>query len=145
MGERYQGVGKATGKIDYRPGKITADRTRYFGRARELPGVKEMFEAAMKPKEEKSLETRADLRKMVDASYYGYNRDEEDGTLLAYEKEKEKEAFINLAAKSKTAPPDWEPLPGDIGDGQRWRLPTMEEVQEELVDRRRTKLLDKLG
>ncbi|KAL9023678.1 MAG: hypothetical protein Q9180_008144, partial [Flavoplaca navasiana] len=34
---------------------------RYFGRARELPGVKEMFEVK-KPRVEKGLETRADLR-----------------------------------------------------------------------------------
>ena len=33
---------------------------------------------------------------------------------------------------------DWEPLPD-------WVVPTIEEVQEELVDRRRRRLLDKLG
>jgi len=95
-----------------------------------------MFE--VKPKSaEKPLESRADLRRQVDASYYGYNLDEEDGTLLAYEADKEKEAFRNLEG--------WEPLPGDAGDGLGWRLPTSEEVQEELVDRRRRRLLDQLG
>jgi len=120
---------------------------RYFGRARELPGVKEMFEAAtQKPREDKPLESRADLRKQVDASYYGYNLDEEDGTLLAYEMQKEKEAFENLlAGKDGQAPKGWEPLPGDAGDGEGWRLPTSDEVQEELVERRRRRLLDKLG
>ena len=47
---------------------------RYFGRARELPGVKEMFEAAkQKPDEDKKKggEARADLRTRVDAGYYG--------------------------------------------------------------------------
>ncbi|KAI9719587.1 MAG: NineTeen Complex (NTC) component [Candelaria pacifica] len=120
---------------------------RYFGRARELPGVKELFESA-KPKAppDKALETRADLRRQVDASYYGYNLDEEDRTLLAYEAKKEKEAFNNLSrAGEGKAPADWEPLPGDAGDGEGWRLPTAEEVQEELVERRRRRLLDKLG
>ncbi|KAI9676137.1 MAG: NineTeen Complex (NTC) component [Caeruleum heppii] len=120
---------------------------RYFGRARELPGVKELFEAS-KPKAatDKPLESRADLRKQVDASYYGYNLDEEDGTLLAYEAKKEKEAFENLVKADDGKPPDgWEPLPGDAGDGNAWRLPTAEEVQEELVERRRRRLLDKLG
>lgn len=42
-------------------------------------------------------------------------------------------------------PKDWEPLPGDEGGGEGWRLPSAEEVQEELVDRRRRRLLDKLG
>ena len=35
--------------------------------------------------------------------------------------------------------------PGDGGDGVGWRLPTLEEVQEELVERRRRTLLDKIG
>lgn len=120
---------------------------RYFGRARELPGVKEMFEAATaKPKEDKPLESRADLRKQVDAAYYGYNLDEEDGTLLEYESLKEKEAFENLLQSGDGEAPDgWEPLPGDKGDGEGWRLPNPEEVQEELVERRRRRLLDKLG
>ncbi|CAG8949009.1 hypothetical protein HYFRA_00002137 [Hymenoscyphus fraxineus] len=120
---------------------------RYFGRAKELPGVKEMFEAATaRPREDKPLDARSDLRKQVDASYYGYNLDEEDGTLLDYELLKEKEAFENLlAGKDGQAPKGWEPLPGDAGDGEAWRLPTPEEVQEELVERRRRRLLDKLG
>lgn len=120
---------------------------RYFGRAMELPGVKEMFEAATKPREEKPLDQRADLRKQVDASYYGYNLDEEDGTLLDYEMQKETEATENLLAalEGQEVPDGWEPLPGDTGKGDGWVLPTGEEVQEELVDRRRRRLLDKLG
>ncbi len=103
-----------------------------------------MFE--VKPKSaEKPLESRADLRRQVDASYYGYNLDEEDGTLLAYEADKEKEAFRNLEANGEVPEEGWEPLPGDAGDGLGWRLPTSEEVQEELVDRRRRRLLDQLG
>ncbi|KAL9097084.1 MAG: hypothetical protein Q9163_006384 [Psora crenata] len=111
----------------------------------ELPGVKEMFEASKPKPADKPLEGRADLRKNVNASYYGYNLDEEDGTLLAYETEKEKEAFESLKAQGEEQEEGWEPLPGDAGDGIGWRLPTSEEVQEELVDRRRRTLLDKLG
>ena len=109
--------------------------------------MKELFEvAAPKPKDDKPLESRADLRKNVDASYYGYNKDEEGGTLLAYEATREKEAFDGfLQNKEGMKPPGWEPLPGDIGDGNGWALPTLEEVQEELVERRRKRLLDKLG
>ena len=106
-----------------------------------------MFEVKPKQTDEKPLETRADLRRQFDASYYGYNLDEEDGTLLAYEAKKEKEALENLLAKKgeEEGEGDWEPLPGDVGDGVGWRLPSSEEVQEELVDRRRRRLLDKLG
>lgn len=119
---------------------------RYFGRARELPGVKEMFEEK-KPsaQNEKPLESRKDLRMRVDANYYGYGNDEEDGTLLAYEEQREKEERERMLTEGERGEEGWEPLPGDEGDGKRWRLPTLEEVQEELVDRRRRKLLDQLG
>lgn len=118
---------------------------RYFGRAKELPGVKELFEAAkVKPQEDKALETRSDLRQKVDASYYGYNLDEEDGKLLAYEAQKEKEAFEHTMDDQDAEDTDWEPLPGDSGDGVAWNLPTAEEVEAELIERRKRKLLDKL-
>lgn len=118
---------------------------RYFGRARELPGVKELFDAAKAKPEEKPLDTRADLRQKVDAAYYGYNLDEEDGTLLAYEAAKEKDAFdAMLASADSKEDVDWEPLPGDAGDGLAWKIPTAEEVETELLERRKRKLLDKL-
>ncbi|KAB5560160.1 Isy1-like splicing family protein [Coniochaeta sp. 2T2.1] len=121
---------------------------KYFGRAKELPGVKELFEAAQAKalEKEKPLETRDDLRKQVDAAYYGYAPDEEDEGLLMYEAEKEREAFENLAktGTGRIPPEGWEPLPGDAGDGHGWVLPTLDEVQEELINRRRQKLLDQL-
>ncbi|KAJ4420011.1 NineTeen Complex (NTC) component [Neurospora sp. IMI 360204] len=121
---------------------------KYFGRARELPGVKELFEAAARAKQddEKPLETRDDLRKQVDAAYYGYAPGEEDEKLLAYEAARERQAYENLtkAAAGLEPPPGWEPLPGDTGDGQVPLTLTMEEVQQELIDRRRRRLLDQL-
>ena len=124
---------------------------RYFGRAKELPGVKELFEAASKagrpPEEGDKGPTRSALSKNVDASYYGYNLDEEDGTLLEYEEQQEREFFANLA-KDAEAEKEKEPLdilPGDTGDGVGWALPSTEDVQQELLDRRRRRLLDKLG
>lgn len=117
---------------------------RYFGRARELPGVKEMFEG--KPKRpDKPLEARADLRMRVDAKYYGYGADEEEEALVAYEKGKEEEAREAVMERGEGVGEEgWEPLPGDIGGG-RWRVPGPEEVQEELVERRRRRLLENLG
>lgn len=120
---------------------------RYFGRARELPGVKELFEAAkQKSTDDKPLESRDDLRKAVDAKYYGYAPDEEDEALLQYEAAKEKEAYEALLRQGGKGevPKEWEPLPGDSGDGKCWELPSLQEVQEELMDRRRKKLLDQI-
>ncbi|KAL9579527.1 MAG: hypothetical protein Q9203_006658, partial [Teloschistes exilis] len=108
----------------------------------------ELFEVRTRPKEEKALETRADLRMKVDAGYYGYNLDEEDGSLVAYERAKEEEARTALMegrGEERGRDKAWEPLPGDVGDGVGWSLPGLEDVQEELVDRRRRRLLDKLG
>lgn len=130
---------------------------RYFGRARELPGVKEMLETAARrargPAEEEddgsSVGRGGDVAtKRVDANYFGYGLDEEDGTLLAYELQRERDAVDKLRKRTDgddDAEDGWEPLPGDAGDGVEWRLPTLEEVQEELVDRRRRRLLDKIS
>ncbi|EFW99232.1 pre-mRNA splicing factor [Grosmannia clavigera kw1407] len=139
---------------------------RYFGRARELPGVRELFEAARARSKKdgstgddgKPLEDRDDLRKDVDAAYYGYGPDEEDAVLLAYEAGREAEAQERLAAAAGLAapddggeksgdgrpPPDWEALPGDTGDGKVWLLPTAEEVQQELLERRKQRILQQL-
>ncbi|CAI9099560.1 OLC1v1036404C1 [Oldenlandia corymbosa var. corymbosa] len=58
---------------------------RYFGAAKKLPGVKELFE---KPPELRKRRTRYDIYKRIDASYYGY-RDDEDGILEKLEKPSE--------------------------------------------------------
>lgn len=61
---------------------------KYFGAARELPGVRELFqaEAPLPPRR-----TRAAMYKNVTPDYYGY-RDEDDGTLTAKEAAAEKRA-----------------------------------------------------
>ncbi|RPB20134.1 Isy1-like splicing factor [Terfezia boudieri ATCC MYA-4762] len=121
---------------------------RYFGRARELPGVRELFEE-IKPKPKNTeVEKKASesIRKFVDADYYGYNRDEEDGVLLEYERKKEEEAKRNTLEKSGgpggggSGEPraEWAPIP----DG--WKVPGREEVMEHLLERRKNKLLQKL-
>ncbi|KAI5672641.1 hypothetical protein M9H77_13005 [Catharanthus roseus] len=59
---------------------------RYFGAAKKLPGVRELFE---KPPELRKRRTRYDIYKRIDASYYGY-RDDEDGILEKLEQDAEK-------------------------------------------------------
>lgn len=119
---------------------------RYFGRAKELPGVKELFEAAAAKAKarEKPLEENKELRHNVDAAYYGYGLDEETPELLKYEADKERKAAANLLKTWPTeAPADWEPLSGGMPD-EPWDVPTLEEVQAELLERRRQKLLEQL-
>ena len=131
---------------------------RYFGRAKELPGVKEMFERAAKRQARKDKGGAEDDevgvkgggldRRGCDARYFGY-RDEsgrEGEALLRYERRKEREAEKRLAEKAEESEDEeWQPLPGDAGDGIRWRLPTVDEVNEELVRRRGERLLEGLG
>eukprot|EP01018_Ginkgo_biloba_P006642 Gb_22077 [translate_table: standard] len=60
---------------------------RYFGAAKHLPGVKELFD---KPPETKKRRSRYEIYKRIDASYYGY-RDDEDGILEKVERIAEEE------------------------------------------------------
>ena len=53
----------------------------YFGAAKELPGVRELFERRA---HEPAKQTRAELHKLVDAEYYGF-KDEDDGKLVRLE------------------------------------------------------------
>lgn len=65
-----------------------AEGYHYFGAARELPGVRELFE---KTAETEIKRKRHDLHKCIDADYYGY-RDDEDGILEQLEARFEKKA-----------------------------------------------------
>ena len=53
----------------------------YFGAARELPGVRELFDRQVAESKKKS---RGELYKLVGADYYGY-RDDDDGLLVKME------------------------------------------------------------
>lgn len=58
----------------------------YFGAAKELPGVRELFEKSVPDSKKR---TRGDLYKLIDADYYGY-KDEDDGLLVKLESAQEK-------------------------------------------------------
>lgn len=67
---------------------VGAEGYHYFGAARELPGVMELFE---KTAETTIKRKRHDLHKAIDADYYGY-RDDDDGLLESLEAKQEKKA-----------------------------------------------------
>lgn len=62
---------------------------KYFGAAKDLPGVRELFEQEPPPPPRK---TRAELMRDVDADYYGY-RDDDDGVLAPLEEKAERLAI----------------------------------------------------
>ena len=64
-------------------------RNRYFGRAKELPGVKELFQSRAKDEDEEN-QAQAFYKKFTNQGppYYG-DLDERDGSLLEYERKQE--------------------------------------------------------
>ncbi|AWP02386.1 putative cat eye syndrome critical region protein 5-like [Scophthalmus maximus] len=85
--------------LDHEGKEVPGNRGyKYFGAARDLPGVRELFEKEPAPALRR---TRAELMKEVDAEYYGY-RDEDDGVLLPLEAQHEKQVVVEAVQKWKT-------------------------------------------
>ncbi|KAF9436459.1 NineTeen Complex (NTC) component [Entomortierella beljakovae] len=144
---------KDLGGVDYR---ITGPKTfdaqgkevpgargyKYFGRAKDLPGVKELFQPQTLTLKEKS---RAELYRNVDADYYGY-RDEEDGSLLEFEKEQENDAMDKALESSENDDESNMDVDGLAEKAQSLGtlyVPTQKEVEEYLVKRRKQAIIDR--
>lgn len=85
---------------------------KYFGAAKDLPGVRELFEQG---KQSQKRKTRAELMRHIDADYYGY-RDEDDGILLPLEEEVEEKLMLELEEARKAAIANGELIPDTIED-----------------------------
>ncbi|XP_032661429.1 pre-mRNA-splicing factor ISY1 homolog isoform X2 [Chelonoidis abingdonii] len=84
--------------LDHEGKEVPGNRGyKYFGAAKDLPGVRELFEKEPLPPPRK---TRAELMKAIDAEYYGY-RDEDDGVLEPLEQEHEKKVIAEAVEKWK--------------------------------------------
>lgn len=82
--------------LDHEGKEVPGNRGyKYFGAAKDLPGVRELFETEPVPPPRK---TRGELMKDVDAEYYGY-RDEDDGVLMPLEQEYEKQVIAEAVEK----------------------------------------------
>ncbi|CAB3366264.1 Hypothetical predicted protein [Cloeon dipterum] len=76
--------------LDHEGREVPGNRGyKYFGAAKELPGVKELFEQEPPPPTKK---TRGELMREIDADYYGY-RDDDDGILIPREQEVERKVI----------------------------------------------------
>ena len=71
---------------------------RYFGQAKDLPGIKELFESWKKGDEEES-QALSYYKKFMNQgpSYFG-DLDESDGKLLEYKQEAEEEGLSKLTS-----------------------------------------------
>lgn len=141
---------------------------KYFGAAKDLPGVRELFDTEAIP--EAPRKTRKQLFRNIQPDYYGW-RDEEDGMLLLAEQEAEIEAVQNAVArwkadapnrpakKQRTAAPvqaQGSPAPEEpeqdeeapAADGTKKSefksyvdVPTMEDIQKLIVEKKKLALL----
>ncbi|XP_020808651.1 pre-mRNA-splicing factor ISY1 homolog [Drosophila serrata] len=148
---------------------------KYFGAAKDLPGVRELFEQDPPPPPRKS---RAELMKDIDAEYYGY-RDDEDGVLIPLEERIERAAILKavqewrdkMARDGRIIDDEEEdeiyPLSGparEAAEDAKARaavedphgllapkftahvpVPTQQDVQEALLRKRKQELLEKYG
>lgn len=84
--------------LDHEGKEVPGNRGyKYFGAAKDLPGVRELFEKEPLPPPRK---TRAELMKAIDFEYYGY-LDEDDGVIVPLEQEYEKRFRAELVEKWK--------------------------------------------
>lgn len=151
--------------LDHEGREVPGNRGyKYFGAAKDLPGVRELFEREAPSKKRK---TRAQLMRNLDADYYGY-RDEDDGVIVPLEKEMEAklmaeaisewksvQALNTTTTKSKEADIyatdniDFNPKDDDDDvdyDKQPYvshvPVPTQQEVQDALLQRKKRELLE---
>ncbi|XP_038628775.1 pre-mRNA-splicing factor ISY1 homolog [Tachyglossus aculeatus] len=154
--------------LDHEGKEVPGNRGyKYFGAAKDLPGVRELFEKEPLPPPRK---TRAELMRAIDAEYYGY-RDEDDGVLEPLEQEQEEKVIAEAVEKWKAereARGDKEEeeeevniyaVPEDESDEESGRekeaeegeqkfiahvpVPSQQEVEEALVRRKKMELLQK--
>jgi len=105
---------------------------KYFGAARDLPGVRELFEEDAPPPPKK---TRAELMKDVDAQYYGF-RDDDDGLLVPLELEAEQAAIAAAVDEWKGKKFGEVEEEGEEEDGDLYKQPEVpkEEALQEAME-----------
>ena len=87
-----------TGIVDADGNEMAGTRGyKYYGAARELPGVRELFDNKNQAGQVKKR-TRGEMYKCADAWYFGY-RDEDDAVLVPLEKAAEEEAVADAVLK----------------------------------------------
>ncbi|KAJ1934480.1 NineTeen Complex (NTC) component [Linderina macrospora] len=83
-GPDYRKIGPKM--IDHQGREVPGNRGyKYFGRAKELPGVRELFEQQEDGGGRAKRNQRGELMKRVDAKYFGYRDEDDGGELLAHE------------------------------------------------------------
>ncbi|KAJ1831956.1 NineTeen Complex (NTC) component [Coemansia sp. RSA 2711] len=91
-GPDYRKVGPKM--IDHQGREVPGNRGyKYFGRAKDLPGVRELFEqqASAKPKR-----NQVEIARRIDATYYGFGDEDDDDALLEHERKVTEDRIAKL-------------------------------------------------
>lgn len=124
---------------DIQSALVGAGGYRYFGAAKDLPGVQEFFTRQAQRQETQAMK-RNQYHNNINGDYFGW-REEEDGVLL----EMEAKAMQLNQSRSTEKPRD----DGEI-DVQTYyelltRVPTQEEVAKLLLEEKKRRLLEKFA
>jgi pre-mRNA-splicing factor ISY1 len=114
---------------------------RYFGAAKELPGVKELFAKAKKKAQKRK---RGDLYKHITPDYYGW-REEEDGVLLELEREASNR---NMKQRKEQLNDEQEEESSSDQDDEGWgatAVPTQELIAQAILERKKQALLKRFA
>lgn len=131
----------------------------YFGAAKELPGVRELFEREPPMPPRKS---RGELMREIDASYYGY-LDDDDGVLIPLEEKASKEALKKSVEEWKeklrkgelrTAGDDEEMPAADVNDANvllaprfvsHVSVPSQKDIEDAMIRKKKRELMAQYG
>ena len=119
---------------------------KYFGRAKNLPGVKDMFKSEVSARDELKRislaeKTSGEMQRNANVQYYGY-LDEDDGVLLAYEREVSK----RWMREAGLDPTELDEAPAaTYQDYFVHGLPSQEEIEQHLLELKKAELLAKYG
>lgn len=115
---------------------------RYFGAAKDLPGVKELLE---KQVQKQQTRKRGDIVKHITPAYYGW-RDEEDGVLLELEEEAYRQQKKQRVDDSETAHGATKVSDDESDDLQDYLdVPSQEQVAKLLLEEKKKALLAKFS
>ena len=131
----------------------------YFGSAKELPGVKELFESAVKHETDKKKKMkRAQRLKLADVIYYGFGEDyHQDLELEARAEAEAREKAINefIALRKETEATKQQNIKNDVqthvhsdsddSDIVDFVLPTQKDIEQQILQKYKTDLLRELA
>ena len=110
---------------------------KYFGAARSLPGVRELYE---KSNYKAPKKTRNDLQRNVDAFYYGlYDLDE---SIEILEKEMEEKERKNETERFKETK-QFSDSKIEFKEILDIKIPSKEEIQKEIIEKKKLEILNK--